>query len=86
MPWESSVLADELKREYTRAKRRRNRWGAKVATKLTAPTLSVAPMVTAAAGSDLTPITGGVDVMQARVDEINGFLKMSQVLLTLISS
>ena len=69
MPWEPSVLADELKREHTRAKRRRNRWGGKVDVTIIRAT-PPPPVVTS-----LTVAPTGMEAMQARVDEINATLK-----------
>ena len=57
--WEPSEVAEALKKEYARAKRRRNRWGGKVET----PT-AVVP----------APAPDPAVTLQARVDEINSLL------------
>jgi hypothetical protein len=62
--WEPSELAEQLKREYARAKRRRNRWGAKT---------EQANIVVAQEDPNST------EALQARVEEINKQLKSGEV-------
>lgn len=64
--WEPSELAEQLKREYSRAKRRRNRWGAKV---------EQATIVVAPAEEQVNT----TEAMQMRLDEINQRLKTGEV-------
>lgn len=69
------MFVEDLRREYARARRRRNRWGAKVAT-ATSSTVKTAV-------APLDPTSG---CLQARVDQINDILKKSQVWLIVASS
>ena len=68
--WEPSEEAEALKKEYSRAKRRRNRWGGSVATG--APTTLAPPPAAVTAVTALSES----EVQQARVNEINATLKV----------
>jgi len=60
--WDPSPLADQLKREYARAKRRRNRWGGK-------DEVEIIP-------ADSSAAAPAADILQTRMDEINRILKL----------
>ena len=66
--WEPSELAEKLKREFVRAKKRKNRWGSKI------------PEV-AAVVQEAAPPAVSLESLQVQVDEINQKLKTMEVTL-----